>query len=189
MTTPTADPAAPGTTAAGTAPVATDPAGSAPADSAPAFGTVEPEAIAALQQALAAEHAAIWAYGFIGAFDKDQLDISRVSTYTQQHIISRDGTIDIVTGAGAVPVRTEVAYSLPIDVTDDLTTSRALSIIIEGDCTNVWRFVIGCTDNAFLRDFAVSALSDSAVRQTAWKLVDPAITPNPVVAFPGAPAS
>ncbi len=188
MTTPLTEPTAPGTVPAQTAPAGTAPPGTDPASTAPAasVGPIEPEAVAALQQALAAEHAAIWTYGYIGAFDKDQLDVNRIATYTQQHVVTRDGSIDLITGVAGTPVRTEVAYALPVEVTDDPSTSRALAAVIESDCTKGWRFVIGSTDNAFLRDFAVAALSDSAVRQTAWKLVDPAVTPNPLVPFPGA---
>ncbi|AZI58094.1 DUF4439 domain-containing protein [Nakamurella antarctica] len=184
MTTPTAsepsNPTAPGAaqvSVAGSAPGGGTEAAAVPQQQ---YGAIEAEAIDALQKALASEHAAIWSYGFMIAFNKD--DTTKIAAYQLNHTVARDGVAAMLLGAGAQPVRTEVEYQVPVTVTDT-GTARQLAVVVERDCTNTWRFVVGSTDNPLVRDFAVSALSDSAVRQTAWKLFDPAV--NPLVPFPG----
>jgi hypothetical protein len=54
---------------------------------------------------------------------------------------------------------------------------------IETDAAAAWRVVIGSTDDAELRGFALTGLSDAAVRLAMWKQVSGA-SPT-TIPFPG----
>ena len=81
---------------------------------------------------------------------------------------------------------TEVAYQLPVVVTDRATALQ-VAVAIEKDVTNAWRAVIGGTGNNQLRRFALTALSDAAVRLTGWRVIA-GVSPS-TVPFPGDEAS
>ena len=64
-------------------------------------------------------------------------------------------------------------------------TALQLAQDIETDAAAAWRVVIGSTDDAELRGFALTGLSDAAVRLAMWKQV---VGPRPsTVPFPGQP--
>lgn len=143
------------------------------------IGTVEPEAVAAVQIGLGTAHAAVWAYGLISAWDGDDLAMIRQNRLSNEQI--RDSTSDLLSSVGAEPVPTEVAYQLPV-VVSDRTTALQVAVAIEKDATNAWRAVIGATGNYQLRRFALTALSDAAVRLAGWRVVSgvaPATVPFP----------
>ena len=144
------------------------------------IGSVEPDAVSAVQTGLGTAHAAVWAYGLISAWDSDDLDLIRQCRLANEQI--RDSTSDLLNSVGADPVRTEVAYQLPVVVTDR-TTALQVAVAIEKDATNAWRAVVGATDNDQLRRFALTALSDSAVRLTGWRRIA-GVSPS-TVPFPG----
>jgi hypothetical protein len=148
------------------------------------IGTVETEAVAALQIGLGTAHAAVWAYGLISAWDGDDLALIRQDRLANEQI--RDSTSDLLSSVGAEPVPTEVAYQLPV-VVNDRVTSLQVAVAIEKDATNAWRAVIGSTANYQLRRYALTALSDAAVRLTGWRVLAGA-TPA-TVPFPGDEAS
>lgn len=131
----------------------------AAATSAPAG--IEEDAVTALRRALSIEHAAIWAYGLISAYAPD--DAAVIETNRNGHIYRRDAAIDRVLAAGGKNVQPQAAYHSPIDVTDE-KSARRLARISEDDCCNGWYAVLAATDNQDLRTFALSGLSDSAVR-------------------------
>jgi hypothetical protein len=170
-----------------TAPVApTPPGGSSTAPAAPA-GTTTPtsgrlaaDVAKALQVALAAEQAAVWAYDLVAAYDPDDADI--VATIRSGHLARRDDTADLLVAGGTTAPVAAPGYSVPQQVTDP-NSARALSAIIEGDCAAAWRGVIGETDSTALRATALAGLSDSAVWLTTMKLA--ARTLPATVAFPG----
>ncbi len=143
------------------------------------IGPIEAEAASAVQGGLAAAHAAIWTYGLISAYDPD--DIGTIRAARQGNTQIRNAATDLLRTAGVEPVRTEAAYAVPVAVTDR-PTALQLAIVVEKDCTNAWRAVVGTTDNLQLRSYALSALSDAAVRLTGWRVlagVAPATVPFP----------
>ena len=144
------------------------------------IGAVEPEAVAAVQVGLGTAHAAVWAYGLISAWDGDDLALIRRNRLANEQI--RDSASDLLSSIGAEPILTEVAYQLPVVVTDRVTALQ-VAVAIEKDATNAWRAVIGSTDNYQLRRFALTALSDAAVRLTGWRAIA-GVTPA-TVPFPG----
>lgn len=136
----------------------------------------------ALQAALAAEHAALWAYGLVAAYDADAA--SRVSDMVDQHQRSRDTAANLVANQGAAPVSPHAAYTSAEPV-DDAASAHRLAITIESDCSAAWRVVIGCTDDPTLRGSALAALTESAMRLVSWRRMSDAA--QLTEAFPGDP--
>ena len=62
------------------------------------------------------------------------------------------------------------AYQVSVAVTD-AESALQLAQDIETDAAAAWRVVIGSTDDAELRGFALTGLSDAAVRLAMWKQV------------------
>lgn len=153
----------------------------APVSTVLTIGTVEPEAVQALQIGLAAAHAAIWTYGLISAYDPEDSGTIRANRIANTQI--RDSTIDLLVSTGAQPVSTEVAYSVPVPISDRATALQ-VAMLVEKDATNAWRAVIGSTDNYALRKFALIALSGAAVRLTQWRSIAGVVPVT--VPFPGA---
>ncbi len=146
-----------------------------------AIGPVEAEAAAAVQVGLGTAHAAVWGYGLISAYNPEDSSLIRACKRANEQI--RDSTNDLLSSVGVEPIPPEPAYAVPVAVTDRPTAVK-LATVIEKDCTNAWRAVIGSTDNVGLRRFALTALSDSAVRLAGWRAVL-GQTPT-TVPFPGA---
>lgn len=161
-----------------TAPTST-PVGAAAASTA-ATGKLATDVAKALQVALAAEQAAVWAYDLVAAYDPD--DASIIATIRSGHLARRDATADLLVAGGAAAPVPAPGYSVPLAVTDP-KTARALGAVIEGDCAAAWRGVIGETDSTSLRARALAGLSDSAVWLTTMKMA--AKTLPATVAFPG----
>ncbi len=169
MTTPVPPTAAARTQPAPT-PVRTAPA-ALPADTAKA-----------LQAALAAEQAAVWAYDLIAGYDPADADL--ISNIRAGHLARQGATAALLVAGGSTAPSPAAAYSFPRPVTD-AASARALSADLEGDCAAAWRGVIGATDTASIRSAGLAGLSDSAVWLTTLKLAA-RINP-PTVAFPGRP--
>lgn len=137
--------------------------------------------IEALQAALAAEHAVIWGYGVVGAAIADRFE-DAVREAEQAHRLRRDHTADVLRSLSAEPVEAEGSYELPFPVSDPESALR-LAIQLEDGAATGWHFVLGATGTVQLRRSALTALTESAVQATRWRLaagVDP-----PTVAFPG----
>lgn len=134
----------------------------------------------ALADVLRAEHAAVYAYGVLGA----RLAPGNQPYAAQAeaaHRSRRDRLILRLAALNAPAPATEPAYELPAPVTDDGSALR-LAILVEERCAAQWHQALDTLAGAD-RALAVDALTDCAVRATrARRLagVNPA-----VVAFPG----
>ena len=157
---------------------AADPTASPPADTVP----LGEDTIDALQVALAAEHAALWAYGLVAAYDETAADT--VTTMVANHQGTRDVAANLIVSGGATPVGPHPAYTPPQPVTD-AASALQLALTIEMDCAGAWRGVIGATDDSALRGTALSALTDSALRMVTWRKQG-SLTPL-TVPLPGMP--
>lgn len=174
--TPTSQAESPSTSQADAAPTSQADTGSPTQTLAP----MDKEAIAALQAALAAEHAALWAYGLVAAYDA--ADSSTISGMLDAHQVVRDSAADMVVRGGGTPVGPEAAYTPPKPVTNP-TSARALALIIEEDCAAAWRTVIGSTDDPVLRGLSLNILTDTAGRMVTWNKL--AKAKKITIAFPG----
>ncbi|SFB55862.1 protein of unknown function [Amycolatopsis marina] len=130
-------------------------------------GTLEPEAVTALQEALAAEHAAVWIYGLASAYLPADFD-KGVDAGAAAHRERRDASERVLTAAGVTPQPAEPAYVPTAPVTDQ-ASAVALVAVAESDAATAWRGVLERTDDAPLRTMAAHALLASATRATSWR--------------------
>lgn len=137
----------------------------------------------ALAATLAAEHAAIYAYGPIGVhLDGEAAEQARAAEAA--HRSRRDGLILLLTEQGGTVPAAAPAYALPFPVTDEASALR-LAVQVEERTAAVWRAALPTTEGA-QRSRALDGLVDTAVRATRWRRaagVSPATVP-----FPGRPA-
>ncbi|HEX5543379.1 MAG TPA: ferritin-like domain-containing protein [Micromonospora sp.] len=137
----------------------------------------------ALAAALAAEYAAIFAYGPIGVRLKGGA-VEQARAAEAAHRTRRDRLVVLLgAGGGKVPAA-EPAYALPFAVTDSASAMR-LAIEVEERTAAVWRAALPATTGN-QRAQALDGLTDCAVRATRWRRLA-GMTP-PTVAFPGGPA-
>jgi len=139
-------------------------------------GPLAPDALAAMQTALAAEQAAVWAYGLVAAYSRD--DAAMIADNRSGHLLRRDATAARLVASGAEAAPPAPAYQVPVNVVD-VPSARQLAQDIESDAAAAWRVVLGSTDDPELRGFALTGLSDAAVRLAMWKRVAGA-TPSTV---------
>lgn len=133
----------------------------------------------ALQDVLAAEHAAVYVYGVLGGRTSASQEPSLAATLRQayaDHVAARDALADRVAHAGGRPVGTAVAYRLPHGL-DSPAGVRAAALGVERRCAAAYLSRVADVTGDDRRLF-VTALGDAAVRELAF---DSAPTP-----FPGA---
>lgn len=135
----------------------------------------------ALQKALAAEHAAIWAYGVIGAHAGSAHNAS-ITAIGQEHRVRRDAIEAALVTASATPTPASGGYQLPTPVAD-AATALAAAGHVEDAVTKTWRYVLGQLTDPAHRTLAFDALSHSAGYSLTWRR---AADPNAAVyPFPG----
>jgi hypothetical protein len=137
-------------------------------------GAASPRAIAKLQAALAAEQAACYGYGVVGAY-LSGADAARADSDWVAHELARDSLAATITAAGADPVPSAVAYRLPIQVRS-AAQAMALATILEERVAQAYIGLVGLTDLT-LRALGARLLRDAALRATAWS--------HATAAFPG----
>jgi hypothetical protein len=133
--------------------------------------------VAALQGALAAEHAAVYGYGVAGAVLAGTEQADARSDWTA-HQVARDALITMLNKLGATPVAASPAYELPFPVTSPKSAAR-LAAILENGVTRAYLGLVA-VNNPTLRAFAAQAMQTSANRALAWS--------GTTTAFPGMPA-
>ena len=137
---------------------------------APGRGTVD-----ALQSALAAEHAAVYGYGVVGA----HLTGSQRATATTDwvaHQVARDRLEAMLRSAGASePTAAAVAYQLPMPVRN-AREAVALAVVLEDRIATAYLGLVALS-NAAMRDYGAQQVQASALRAAAWR--------GSTVAFPG----
>jgi hypothetical protein len=148
--------------------------------------TNEPSAAAeaeALNAALAAEHAAVWGYGVVGATlapDKQKLAAEAESA----HRDARDGLVAVLSEHGADPVDAEGAYELPFPVLSEVDAAK-LAVTLEDGVSGAYVRLLGNAAEQATRELAVAALGTTEVRAVPWRI---RAKETPVThAFPGLP--
>ena len=132
--------------------------------------------VTALQQALAAEHAAIYAYGIAGAFVPAEAQRDARAAHAG-HLARRDRLAARLHDAGRIPAAPAPIYDLPGPVTDPASAQALLTVVEERVCA-VWADAVAVPE-AGVRELAALALQDTAVRAARWR--------GASVAFPGLP--
>lgn len=138
-----------------------------------------------LASALAAEEAAIWAYGLIGVHLTEGAEQDQARAAEDLHRTRRDTLVDQLAELKASTAPTPAGYELPFPV-QDRATALKLAIQIEDGVAQAWRVVLPVTESTQRVD-ALSALTDSAVRATKWRKLAQ-VTPLTLI-FPGRPAA
>ena len=124
--------------------------------------------------ALAAEEAAIYAYGIIGV--KAGGAVTEARSAEQAHRRRRDYLV----GKMEQPQTSPAGYEMPFPVTDRATALK-LAVQVEDGVAQAWRPVLTVTTGAD-RTAALAAMTDAAVRATRWRRlagVSPATLPFP----------
>lgn len=134
-------------------------------------------AVAALQGALAAEHAAVYGYGVVGAMLEGSAQSHARASWTA-HRVARDTLVAMLTKLGATPAAASPAYEMPFAVTN-ANLAKELAATLEDGVTRAYLAVVAVTDPT-LRAFAARAMQTSANRAVSWR--------GTTVAFPGMPA-
>lgn len=132
------------------------------------------EALKAAQAALAAEHAAVYGYGVVGARTTGSRRSEATGAY-HAHRARRDALARAVRDLGGVPVVADAAYALPFAVRDGSAAVRLAAVLedgVAGACSDLVR----ATEGPARRDAAL-ALREAAVRAARWR--------GTGVAFPG----
>jgi hypothetical protein len=138
---------------------------------------------AALGQALAAEHAAVWGYGVVGAA-LDEKSRHTAEDAEAAHRDVRDQVSALLAGRKADVVDAEGGYALPFPVLSAVDAA-ALGATLEDGVSAAWVRVLDQAAERSTRELAVGVLSAAEVRAVAWRT---AAGTTPVTrAFPGLP--
>ncbi|MFJ6794046.1 ferritin-like domain-containing protein [Streptomyces sp. NPDC091268] len=127
----------------------------------------------AAQSALAAEHAAAYGYGVIGARAAGRQGEAREAY--GEHLARRDALARTVRELGGSPRSAEAAYALPFAVRSTEDAER-LAAVIEDRVAGAYSDLVRAAEGPLRRE-AADALSAAAVRAARWRGVG--------VAFPG----
>jgi ferritin-like protein len=136
-----------------------------------------------LAAALAAEEAAIYAYGVIGVHLENSDEVSRARSADLEHRTRRDALVERIDELKASAAPQPAAYRLPFEVTDRESALK-LAVHVEDGVAQAWRALLTVTEGDERVD-ALSHLTDSAVRATRWRRIAQ-VTPL-TMAFPGRP--
>ncbi len=131
----------------------------------------------ALAKALAAEHAAVYAYGVVGAKTAGQLR-RRATAGFDAHRARRDQLRSLISRLGGTPSEPGPIYHLPFEVTTAGDAVR-LAVLIEERFTSVY-LELAAERDASLRRLAAQAMQECATRAYGWRPI--------ISAFPGMPA-
>ena len=132
--------------------------------------------VSALQAALAAEHAAVYGYGVVGAIASVAARSDARDDWLA-HQLARDNLESMLTKLGATPVAAEPAYKLPFPVTGNASAVK-LAAALEDGVTRAYLGVVA-VDNPALRSFGAKSMQSAANRALAWS--------KTTQAFPGQP--
>ncbi|OLT11239.1 hypothetical protein BJF78_27515 [Pseudonocardia sp. CNS-139] len=138
---------------------------------------------ASLQDALAAEHAALWCYSYAVAF-LPAAQLGQARQDEDAHRTLRGQIEQTLTQLGARAVSAQPAYATPQPVTDG-PSAAGLILVAETDALAAWRSVVERTADRELRRAALTALTDGTLRTARWRVV--VGTPPAIPVFPGRP--
>ena len=117
--------------------------------------------------ALAAEHAAVWGYGVVGAaLDASAQGLAEVSETAHREV--RDRVVELLAERGAEAVVAEGGYALPFPVLSG-TDAAALAVVLEDGVAAAWVRVLDQAVERATRELAVGALTAAEVRAVGWR--------------------
>lgn len=138
------------------------------------------QVIAALQDALAAEQAASYGYGVVGArLPQGSAHQARAGTDWVAHMQGRDKLTAMISARGGKPAPAAVAYQLPEPV-KTAAEATALAALLEDRVAQAYLGVVALPQSG-LRSFGAQQVRAAALRAAAWR--------GSTQAFPGLPAA
>ena len=138
---------------------------------------------AALREALAAEHTAVWGYGVVGAALPEDARPPATAAETAHRDV-RDQVMALLDERKADPVRAEGAYTLPFPVLSAVDAA-ALAVVLEDGTSSAWVRVLDQAADRSVRELAVGWLTAAEGRAVAWR--GPAGKTPLTTALPGLP--
>ena len=137
----------------------------------------------ALREVVAAEHAAVWGYGVVGAALAPADRASAVGA-ENAHRDVRDRLAALLDQRGRDSVPAQAAYQLPFPVLSAVDAA-ALAVVLESGASTAWVALLDDAVDASTRALAVQELGAAEVRAVGWRTAagqTPTTTP-----FPGLP--
>ena len=123
-------------------------------------------AVPALQAALAAEDAAIFGYGVVGAHLTGSSQTAAGQHWTG-HNQARDTLTAMISGLGAAPAAAQASYQLPFRV-HDAASATALAAYLEDGVTRAYLGLVAVSDPR-LRRYGALAMQQAARRAAFWR--------------------
>jgi hypothetical protein len=138
---------------------------------------------AALDDALAAEHTAVWGYGVVGAALGAEARPAAAAAEAAHRDV-RDQVIALLAGRKADVIDAEGAYALPFPVLSEVDAA-ALAAVLEDGVAAAWVRVLDQSAERSTRELAVGVLGATEDRAVGWRA---AAGQTPVTRpFPGLP--
>ncbi len=136
---------------------------------------------AALNEVVAAEHAAVWGYGTVGAaLPEDARGPAAAAEVA--HRDARDRLAALLESRGDDPVPRAAGYTLPFPVLSAVDAA-ALGVVLEEGVSAAWVRLLDQATEPDVRELAVGELGAAEVRAVGWRAAAGRI---PVTdAFPG----
>ena len=121
----------------------------------------------ALRAALAAEHAAVWGYGVVGAA-LGSAGQGTAATSENAHRDVRDQVTALLAGRKAEVVGAEGGYALPFPVLSEIDAASLAATLEEG-VASAWVRVLDQAAERSTRELAVGVLSAAEIRAVGWR--------------------
>lgn len=133
----------------------------------PDAATDDAALVDAMNDTLAGEHAAIYAYGVIGGrLDYESRPARDAAAAAEAHQDRRAGLTALIEAGGEAPVGAEPGYRLP-NAVRSRSDARTVAQLVEDRC-GVLYATLAATATGEIRAYAVDALIDAATRSLAW---------------------
>jgi hypothetical protein len=138
---------------------------------------------AALGEALAAAHAAVWGYGVVGAALGEGANSTAAAAETAHRDV-RDRVTALLVERKTEAAGAEGGYALPFPVLSAIDAAK-LAVVLEDGVAAAWVRVLDQAAERATRELAVGALGDAEVRAVSWRAAAGEMTVTS--AFPGLP--
>lgn len=121
--------------------------------------------VAALQTALAAEQAASYGYGIVGAhLNGAAFNVAAADSVIHER--ARDSLTELITSFGATPHAAAAAYELPISVSSAADAAK-LAVDLELEVIASYVDLVAVSDSR-LRTLAATSMQNASVRAARW---------------------
>ncbi|WNV74425.1 ferritin-like domain-containing protein [Geodermatophilus sp. DSM 44513] len=121
----------------------------------------------ALREVLAAEHAAVWGYGTVGAALPEDGRGPAVAADTAHRDV-RDRVVALLAARGAEPVPRAAGYALPFPVLSAVDAAT-LAVVLEEGVSAAWVRLLDRSVQATVRGLAVAELGAAEARAVGWR--------------------